>query len=174
MSTANATPDSPTGQQFSISRVLDAPRDLVWKAMTEADHLVRWWGPKGFTMQSSRLDLRPGGHFHYGMTAANGQVMWGRWEFREIVPPEKLVFISGFSDETGGLTRAPWFSDGWPLEVLSTMTLAEADGKTTLTITGYPINATEAERKLYESQFPSMQQGFGNTLDQLVEYLKTI
>src|SRR5512143_3627345 len=52
--------------ELVITRVLDAPRDLVWKAWTEPERLMHWWGPKGFVMQTVKLDLRPGGVFHYG------------------------------------------------------------------------------------------------------------
>src|SRR5205823_4677268 len=81
----------------------------------EPDRLARWWGPKGFTMLSSTLDLRPGGIFHYGMRSPDGREMWGRWVFREVVAPERLVFVASFSDEAGGVTRHP-FAPDWPLE----------------------------------------------------------
>ena len=63
-------------REFVVSRVLDAPRALVWKAWTDPEHLTRWWGPKGLTVKVARLDLRPGGVFHYGMHSPDGQEMW--------------------------------------------------------------------------------------------------
>jgi uncharacterized protein YndB with AHSA1/START domain len=162
-------------EEFSISRVFDAPRELVWKAYTEADRLAQWWGPKGFTMLVSKLDLRPGGVFHYGMQApegsAMGSKMWGKFVYREIVAPERLVFVNSFSDEAGGLTRHPLASN-WPLEVLNVLTLAEHRGKTTLSMTGIPINASGAEREMFKGSHGSMQQGFAGTLDQLEQYLQ--
>jgi len=92
--------------EFVISRVLDAPRDLVWKCFTDPEHMRQWWGPKGFTVVASKMDLRVGGTYHYGLKAPNGAPMWGKFVFREIVPPERLDFISSFSDEEGGATRA--------------------------------------------------------------------
>ena len=159
--------------EFSISRVFDAPRDLVWKAVTESDRLTHWWGPKGFTMLMCKVDLRPGGIFHYCMRAPNGQEMWGKWVYREIVAPERLVTVVSFTDEAGNPLRHP-MSATWPLEVLNTMTLSEHDGKTTMTISGYPINATEEEYKTYDAGRGSMKQGFTGTLDQLDAYLASI
>lgn len=64
--------DDRSEREFVISRVFDAPRDLVFKAWTEEERLTHWWGPKGFKLRSCKLDLRPGGFFHYGMQAPNG------------------------------------------------------------------------------------------------------
>ena len=85
---------------FVLSRVLNAPRDLVWKCFTDPEHMKHWWGPKGFKVLASKMDLRPSGIYHYGLQTPNGQVMWGKFIYREIVPQEKLVFINSFSDET--------------------------------------------------------------------------
>ena len=174
MSTSEATPfpgRSPAGNEFVISRTFDAPRDLVWQAWSEAERLARWWGPKGFDIHVAKLDFRPGGIFHYRMATKNGQEMWGRFIYQEITAPERTVFISSFSNETGNVARAPFFDGGWPLEVHNTLTLVENGGRTTLTIRAYPIHATDAERKTFESNFDSMRQGFGGTFDQLAEYL---
>jgi len=156
--------------EFVITRVFDAPRNLVFKAWTEAERLTHWWGPKGFTMLSCKLDLRPGGVFHYSLHAPQGGDMWGKWVFREVMAPDRLVFITSFSDEEGNTVRAPFSSD-WPLEVLSTVTFNEHEGKTTITMRGVPLNATETERQTFESMFKSMQNGWTGTLDQLTEYL---
>jgi len=96
--------------------------------------------------------------------------MWGKFVYREIITLDRLVFINSFSDEEGNLTRHP-LSPTWPLEVLSTLTFSERDGKTTVELRGVPINATEAERRTFEDGFKSMQQGFTGTLNQLADYL---
>jgi uncharacterized protein YndB with AHSA1/START domain len=155
---------------FVITRVFDAPRELVFQAFTESERLAQWWGPKGFAMLVSRLDLRPGGVFHYQMRSPDGRAMWGKFVYREIVAPERIVFVNSFADQEGNPVRHP-LSPTWPLEVLSTLTLAEQDGKTTLTLSGFPINATEVERKTFEDGRSSMQQGFSGTWDQLDAYL---
>jgi uncharacterized protein YndB with AHSA1/START domain len=154
-----------------VTRTFDAPRALVFKAWTELERLARWWGPKGFTWVSSKLELRPGGIFHYCMRSPAGQEICGKFVYREIVKPERIVFVNSFSDETGGTVRAP-FDPNWPLEILNTLTFVEQEGRTTLTLRGYPTGATEAERKVFGDQFKSMEQGFSGTLDQLDEYLK--
>lgn len=166
---AKAAPNA-TEREFVITRVLDAPRDLVWQAWTDAERLAQWWGPKGCTIRVGKLDVRPGGVFHYAMQWHAGHDMWGRFVYREIKAPERLVFVNSFSDEVGNITRAP-FSQTWPLEVLNHLTLSERDGKTTLTLRGGPINATDEERKTFESMFESLQHGFGGTFDQLDAYL---
>jgi uncharacterized protein YndB with AHSA1/START domain len=157
-------------KEFIISRVFDAPRDLVWKAFTECEHLKHWWGPKGFKMLSCKLDLRPGGIFHYCLQSPNGQEMWGKFIYREIVPPERLVHTVSFSDEKQGVTRHP-MSPTWPLETLATATLTERGGKTTLTVRWTPHNATDEERATFAASHDGMRQGWTGTMDQLAEYL---
>jgi uncharacterized protein YndB with AHSA1/START domain len=159
-----------TQKDFVISRVFDAPRDLVWKAFTEAEHLKRWFAPKGFTGKVAKMDLRPGGAYHYCLRAPDGKEMWGKAVYREIVPPELLVWVNSFSDERGGTTRHP-LSPSWPLEMLTTITLAEQDGKTKLTVRWVPINPTDEERKTFDAGHESMNQGWTGTLDQLTAYL---
>lgn len=156
---------------FVITRVFDAPRDRVWKAWTEEERLKHWWGPQGFKVHTCKVDLRPGGVFLYGMTAPGGSQMWGKFVYREIVAPEKLVFIVSFSDPQGGVTRHPG-SPGWPLEMLSTVTFEAQGGKTKVTVQWLPHNATEAERKTFDEGRDSMKQGWGGTLGQLADYLK--
>lgn len=158
------------GPVFEIARTFDAPRELVYEAVTDPKHLAHWWGPKGMNVTVERFDLTPGGVFLYKMSAANGTEMWGRFVYREIVPPERLVFINSFSDPAGNVTRAPFF-DNWPLEVLNTWTFAEAGGRTTISLRGTPFGADAGERQRFESHFESMRGGFGGTLDQLADYL---
>jgi uncharacterized protein YndB with AHSA1/START domain len=160
------------GEPFVITRVFDAPRDRVWKAWTEAERLKQWWGPKGFKVHTCKVDLRPGGIFHYGMTAPDGTDMWGRFTYREIAASKKLVFIVSFSDPKGGMTRHP-SSPGWPLQLMSTVEFEEqGKGKTRVTVTWLPHEATDAERKTFDEGRDSMKQGWGGTLDQFADYLK--
>jgi len=159
------------GPKLVISRTLDAPRSLVWKAWTEPERLAKWWGPKGFSWLGGMMDLRPGGIFLYGMTAPDGKAaIWGRFVYREVVEPARLVFVVSFSDVNGGVVRHPMAPD-WPLEVLNVLTLDESGGKTLLTLEGCPLHASEAERKAFENGIGSMQQGFAGTFEQLVAYL---
>ena len=98
---------------FEISRVYDAPRAKVWQAWTEPSRLKHWWGPRGFKVHTCKVDLRPGGVFLYGMKAPDGSDTWGKFVYREIKAPEKLVFVVSFSDPQGGVTRHPSSPD-WP------------------------------------------------------------
>jgi uncharacterized protein YndB with AHSA1/START domain len=157
--------------EFVISRVFDAPRDLVWKAWTEPERLIKWWGPRGAQVLSTKVELRVGGIFHYLLKSAEGLEIWGKFVYREISPPEKMVFINSFSDPQGGTTRAPFFDGKWPLEILSMVTLAEDGKKTKVTIKWVPYSATEIERKTFEEAAGSMQQGWSGTLDNLTDYL---
>ena len=157
---------------FEITRVVDAPRDRVWKAWTEAERLKQWWGPKGFKVHTCKVDLRPGGVFHYGMTTPEGKDMWGRFTYREIKAPERLVFIVSFSDPKGGVTRHPW-SPNWPLQILSNVEFEQLEPRRTkVTVTWLPHEASETERKSFEEGRESMKQGWGGTLDQFTGYLE--
>jgi uncharacterized protein YndB with AHSA1/START domain len=162
---------SETKGDFVISRVFDAPRELLWECFTDPGRMKQWWGPRGVTVVAAKMDLRPGGTYHYGMSMPNGQVMWGKFVYREITAPERLVLVNSFSDEAGGITRHP-MSPTWPLELLTTFTFEEEPvGKTKLTVRWSPINATEAEQQTFDAGHDSMRQGWGGTLDQLGAYL---
>ena len=155
---------------YVITRVFNAPRTRVWAAWTERAKLMQWFGPKGFTIPVCNLDLREGGSFHYSMRNADGFEMWGKWTFREIFAPERLAWVQTFSDAQGGVTRSP-FGGQWPLECLSTTTLTEAAGQTTLSVQCSPLNATEAEKQVFAATHVSMNQGWGGTFEKLADFL---
>jgi len=157
-------------KEFVISRTFDVPRELMFRVWTDPEHMQRWWGPKGFKVFHSKMDLRPGGSYHYGMRSPDGQDMWGKFVYREIVKPERLVFVDSFSDEKGNVTRHP-MRLAWPLEMLSTISFTVERGRTTVTVRWLPLNATAEEINTFEEGFISMQQGWGGTLEQLAEYL---
>jgi uncharacterized protein YndB with AHSA1/START domain len=159
---------------FIISRTFKAPRDLVFKCWTEPQHMEKWWGPKGVSVQIVRFEPHPGGLSHYCMTTPDGHKMWGKSIFREITPRERIVFVNAFSDEHRGLTRHP-MSPTWPLEMLTTITFVDAGpDKTTVTIQWVPISATPEERATFDSGRDSMTMGWTGSLDQLESYLPTI
>ncbi len=107
------------------------------------------------------------------MKTPDGKIMWGRFIYREIVQPERIVFISSFSDKEGNIIRAP-FSPTFPMEIMNITTLTEHEGKTKLTLRAVPINATEDEQKSFSNMMSGMQQGFGGTFDQLEKYLSKL
>ncbi len=165
--------DARPKKDFVMSRVFDTPRDLLWKCFTDPERMKQWWGPKGFTVLSSTMDLRVGGTYHYGMTAPNGAAMWGLFKYREIVPQQKLVFVNSFSDEKGGVTRHPGHQK-WPLYMLSTFTFEDAPGgKTKFTVRWQALDATEEEQQTFDTMHDSMTQGWGGTMEQLAAYLAT-
>jgi uncharacterized protein YndB with AHSA1/START domain len=154
-----------TQEAFVLTRELDAPRERVFRAWTEPSQLARWWGPKGMAVEIARLDLQPGGIFHYSLHTPSGAVMWGKWEYREVEAPARLVFLSSFADDTGATARAP-FSAEFPLQVLTEVTFEERDGRTKMTMRGVPHNATEAEQRFFAGMNESMQMGWAGTLEQ--------
>src|SRR5215207_6544179 len=88
-------------RELEITRVFDAPRELVFKVWTQPEHLVRWWGPKGFTTPSCQIDVRPGGAYRTLIRSAEGKDHWMRGVYREVVPPERLVMRFAWEDENG-------------------------------------------------------------------------
>ena len=159
---------------FVITRHFDAGLPHVWKAWSTAAEMQSWWGPKGCKLKVASLDFRPGGIFHYGMEWSKGSTMWGRFVYREMTPPERLVFVNSFADANAEIIRAP-FSEHWPREILNVVTFEYLGGnKTRVTLRGGPINPTDEERAAFEGMFDSMNQGFGGTFDQLADYLAKV
>lgn len=170
MSTSNATAAT---NELVIIRTLNAPRELVFKVWTQAEHLAQWWGPKGFKVGIHALNLTPGGAFHYSMESPDGQQMWGKLVYHEVVSPERLTYVSSFSNEAGETIRHP-LSATWPLETLNKMTFTEHDGKTTLTLRGGPINATAEELATFEQARPMVEKGFDGMFSQLESYMASL
>ena len=110
-------------QEFVVERQFSAPRTLMFQVFTQPEHLVCWWAPQPYTMPICTIDLRPGGIWHYCMRSPEGQDHWARSVYREIVPPEKLVYTSTFADEHANPI------EGMP-EHLTTVIFTEEAGKT--------------------------------------------
>ncbi|SFE61252.1 Uncharacterized conserved protein YndB, AHSA1/START domain [Paenibacillus catalpae] len=156
--------------QFEITYTFNAPRELVFKVFTESKHLQNWWGPKGWTFHVAKADFRSGGVFHYSQKPADGDIMWVKFVYSEIVAPEKIIYTSFFSDEEGNIVRAP-FDANWPLKTLNSMTFIEGEGTTTLSMIVAPESPTEEELKTFEASQEIVQEGFTGTFNQLSEYL---
>jgi len=160
--------------EFVITRVFAAPREIVFAAFTQPERMLRWWGPPGYAVTGATMDLRPGGSYHYGLRAPDGSTTWGRFVYREIVPPQLLVYLGAFSDASGGITRHPLRAD-WPLELLTTIHFTEHVEGTMFTLRWAPLaTATPNERQCFDESQESMRLGWGGTLDQLASYLKTL
>ncbi|CAG0967162.1 hypothetical protein ANRL2_01354 [Anaerolineae bacterium] len=155
----------PSGREFVMTRVLNAPREAVFKAWTEQRQVVRWWGPKGFTTPYCRIDLRPGGVFHYCMRSPDGEDYWGRGVYTEVAEPERLALFDSFSDEFGNIVEPSVYgmSPEWPIETLLVVTFDDLDGRTGLAL------RSDISTELAESS--GARQGWEESLDRLAEYL---
>ena len=145
-------------REVTITRIIDAPRELVFKAWTDPKHMAQWWGPRYFTNPICEMDVRPGGAILIHMRGPDGVIYPMKGVFHEIVEPERLVFTSSaFDDEQGS-----------PLiESLTTVTFAEHEGKTKLTVHAVVTRAEAgAERAL-----AGMEEGWNQSLDKLTELL---
>ena len=167
------TQDAPRAieKPFIIQRTFHAPREQVWEAWSERDQLTQWFGPKGATMTTANMDFREGGSFHYCLRINEKMEMWGKFAYREIVPPEKITWLNSFSDKDGGLVRHPFSKAPWPLQMLTEVMFAESGGKTTVTVKSAPFEATEEERQTFVSASGSISLGWKGTFEQLAEYL---
>jgi uncharacterized protein YndB with AHSA1/START domain len=164
----------PAVQPFSITRTFNAPRALVYKVHTQAEHMEKWMSPPGFKTIHSAMDLRVGGSNHYGMQSPDGHEMWGLQIFKEIVEPEKLVYVQSFSDKDRNITAHP-MSPTWPKRMLATLILKDlGSSKTELTITWLPYEASDTELATFDAARPSMSGGFQGVHDALDAYLASI
>ncbi len=156
---------------LKFTRLLDAPLELVLKAWTEPERLAEWWGPAGMELEVLKFDLQPGGIFHYSMTVPhNGFQMFGRFTFKEIEAPKRLVFHNSFADAAGNIIAAP-IVENFPLEIRNVLTLETQGEQTLMTLQGGPLRASEAEIATYQGMTESMEKGFGGTFEQLEKYL---
>jgi len=154
------------GRELVIERVFDAPRQLVFEAFSKAEHLKRWFGPKGWPLTVCNLDFRPGGVWHFCMKCVDesqeffGRESWGKVVFREIVAPERIVYIDAFSDAEGNV------NEDMPV-ALVTMEFEDFEGKTKL------INRVEypTEDKLKLVMEMGVTQGIASSWEQLDDLL---
>ena len=94
--------------ELVITRIFDAPRELVFKAWAEPDRAVRWWGPQGFTTAYCEMDVRPGGAYRVCMRSPEGTEHWQRGVCREVIEPERLVFTFAWEDSGVSPATKPW------------------------------------------------------------------
>ncbi|HTV37985.1 MAG TPA: SRPBCC domain-containing protein [Xanthobacteraceae bacterium] len=144
-------------RELTITRTFDAPRALVFRAWTDAEHLAQWWGPKGFTNPVCEIDARVGGTLRIHMRAPDGAVYPMKGEIRELVAPERLVFTNIALDEAGNHV----------LEGLTTVTFIEEGAKTTMTLRTHAKAVVDYAAAYLEG----MEAGWTQSIDKLATYL---
>jgi uncharacterized protein YndB with AHSA1/START domain len=144
-----------------ITRIFDAPRDLVFKMFTDPIHLARFWGPAGFTSTVREMDLRPGGAFRLDMRGPDGAIYPCEGLYREVIAPERIVY-------SGGPDCGHPCGGGLPPRALVTMTFAQHDGKTTLTID----TRFEAAADRDAAVKMGFNTGWASSLDRLADLLE--
>jgi uncharacterized protein YndB with AHSA1/START domain len=146
----------PGKTSFSTRRVVDAPRALVFDAFTKCEHLKRWMGPGSLTMVSCQSDLRPGGRYRLVFRGPDGADIGFSGEFREIVPPERIV-------------RTFVFEPLPDKEALETLTLEERDGKTTITTHTLHKTVEDRDGHVTSGVDKGMTEGYARLDELLVE-----
>ena len=124
------------GNELRITRIVDAPRELVYRAWTDPELCMQWWGPKDFTAPVVKLDLRVGGKILTCMRSPDGKDYWSTGVYREIVPLKRIVSTDSFADEKGNVVPASHYGmvEDLALELLVTVTFEEYEGKTRFTL----------------------------------------
>ncbi|QQE73500.1 SRPBCC domain-containing protein [Brevibacillus composti] len=158
------------GQTFAMERIFDAPRELVFQAFSQAEHLKNWWGPRGWTLPVSDLDFRPGGTWHYCMKCVDpnqgdfyGFESWGKSVYHEIVEGEKIVYIDYFSDAEGNESKE------FPSSK-TTLRFFDYQGKTKV-VSETLYDTPEALKTVIDM---GMEQGITETWDRLAEHLQSV
>jgi uncharacterized protein YndB with AHSA1/START domain len=148
---------TPSDREIAMTRVVDAPRALVFEAHTSPEHVPNWMtGPQGWTMPVCEIDLRPGGAWHFVWRGEDGSEMEMRGEYREIEAPARIV------------NTESWGPD-WP-ETLNTLVLDEENGRTTITSTVLYASKEARDAALGTG----MKTGWSASYDRLDEYLAAL
>jgi uncharacterized protein YndB with AHSA1/START domain len=143
------TPGNTETFEMVLTRTFDAPVSEVWRAWTEGDYILEWWGPSGFTAPVAEMDVREGGSSLVGMRAPDemgGFEHFNTWSYGQIVPEARLEFISRFADRQGNAIdpASVGIPPGIPEEVPHVLTFASRpDGGTDFTVTEYGYTSPE-------------------------------
>jgi uncharacterized protein YndB with AHSA1/START domain len=157
----NEPVESTADREIVMTRVFDAPRELVWQAMTDAKHVVHWWGPRGFSTTIEEMDVRPGGTWKHVMHGPDGADYPNKSIFKEVVKPERIVYSHG-----GGRKGKPGanFVATWTFEAVE-------NGKTRLTMRS--VFPSAADRDLIVKEYGAIE-GAKQTFERLAEHLPTM
>jgi uncharacterized protein YndB with AHSA1/START domain len=158
MTTKNNSTTGTADREIVITRVFDAPRELVWQAMTDPQQVVHWWGPRGFTTTIETMDVRPGGAWKHTMHGPDGVNYPNKSIFQEVVRPERIVFSHGGGREGG---PGAHFVATWTFD-------AEGAGRTRVTIR--MVFPSAKDRDFVVKEFGAIEGG-KQTLERLAEHL---
>jgi uncharacterized protein YndB with AHSA1/START domain len=149
----------PSDREIMMTREFDAPRELVFEAHSKCEHLSRWWGPRGYSLEVCDLDFRPGGRYRFVHRGPDGVDEHGfRGEFREIVPPEKIVWTFEWEGMPGHVS-------------VDTLTIEDIGGGRTRLTSRSVFDSVEDRDGMLQS---GMETGAAETWDRLAELLGTL
>ena len=145
-----------------INRVFNLPISVVWLAWTDAEYFKKWWGPRGFTCPSSKMEAKVGGKYLSCMRGPDGKEYWSTGVVKELIPERKLVVTDSFSDDKGNIKPASEYGmpGDWPKELLITVYLEEADGATKMKLKhqGIPAEMREDCIKGWNESFDKLEE----------------
>lgn len=156
---------------LQLTRLIDAPRAVVFEVWTQAEHLAQWFGPRQVDLPVCTVDARPGGTLHFCHRVGDGTEVWVKGEYREVVPPERLVFSMWFSDRQGRPGVHPTFPELRGVTMLTTVTLIDRQGKTELTVRQQTLLPEAAVAEATRREREAARAGWMETLDRLAEYV---
>ena len=143
-----------------ITHTFNASREEVWKALTDPEWLKRWWGPKNFTAPFMNSDLQLGGKYLYSMKSPDGRIYWSTGVFKEVDPPNRLVFSDSFADVKGNVISPTslGFEPSFPMETEVDIVLEDQNGKTKLTLTRQALPSEKDEKDTAEGWNESFEK----------------
>jgi uncharacterized protein YndB with AHSA1/START domain len=149
-----------------VTRIFEAQPERVWKSWSDADQVMRWWGPNSFTSPSCKMDFREGGRTVVCMRSPDGQDFYNTWKYEAIVPFERLEYIQNLSDGDGKMIapESVGLRADFPRDVRTVVTFKAVGAKTEMTMTEYGFPDSE--------MFKMAEMGLHQCLDKMAESLK--
>jgi uncharacterized protein YndB with AHSA1/START domain len=150
-------------RELKIVRVFDAPKDLVWKAWSDPETFMKWWGPLYFTSPVCKMDFREGGKYHWCMQDPGGNRYWTVGEYKEIKPMDKIVYTDSFADENGNEISAEVYGlpSNFPNGTIVTVIFESQGNKTKMTLIHEGLPEAEIDG--------NTSAGWNQSLDKLAE-----
>lgn len=157
---------------FHIERVFDASQEKMWELWTDVEKFASWFGPKGCTIEILNYNFCEGGEVFYRIEL-DGNIMFGKWLYKELVPNETITGVIVFTDESGANIIPHALMPGWPLKILSEVHFSDIDGKTKVSVDWSAYEASDNECEAFEDGAPSCQEGWTGTFEVLQEVIKS-